>query len=263
MKKLFLVLLVFSTSSLFGQNLELTGGKDITQPGKVNPSLAGVQEDLVRLLTDAEIGQSYQLMLEGRLPLKLGNYMVGVERTFTDDVTNNMFNLTYARKSNKKKNKKFQWRYGGSLQFNTKSLTTPGFDSSSGYTFQDINGQTKSVKSLDELRSSVDYVDLVLGGSMTYNNLMAGLSLENFLGSDLSLTTVESRKLPFTTNFIFGGFLTAGKYTLFPSAVVMLNSDDFYAKTGVDFSAEKFNLAAVYIAENNSDDDCIYLVNST
>src|SRR6056300_696173 len=75
------------------QNLEFINGKDIRQPGKVNPSLAGVQEDLVRILTDANINNSYQIGAEGKLPFKLGNYMVGYERLFNDNVNNNIVNL--------------------------------------------------------------------------------------------------------------------------------------------------------------------------
>lgn len=236
-----------------GQNLELSSGKDIRQPGKINPALAGIQEDLIRVLSDAEINESYQFMLEGRIPLKMGNYMIGVERTFTDDVSNNMFNLTYGRKTNE--GKKFQWRYGASLKFNSKSLTIPGYDSSSGYVFKDINGEVKSVKSLNEIRNSVDYFDMEIGASMTYKNLIVGAGIENIMGNNVSLTTSETRSMPFTANVLVGGFINFGENNaLFPSAIFVMNEDEYYGKASIDFSTKKVNIAAAYINENDISD---------
>ncbi|MBT8326393.1 MAG: type IX secretion system membrane protein PorP/SprF, partial [Bacteroidia bacterium] len=231
----------------YSQNLELRSGKEIKQPGKVNPSLAGVQEDFLRLLTDAEVGKSYQFMVEGKLPLRLGNYMVGYERLFTDEVANNMINITYARTNKKDKllarkkedKKKFEWRYGATIQIHQKSFLKAGaFDSSAGgFQFQDINGEIQTVPKLDDINTSLDYFNVVLGGSMKYNNLMVGLSVENLLQQDVSLSKLESRKIPFTGNFIVGGFLPLGeKATLFPSAVAVFSSDDIFAKASIDLS---------------------------
>ena len=102
MRKIGWIVILGFTMNGWAQNLELNSGKDIRQPGKINPALAGIQEDLIRILSDAEVGQSYQLMLEGHIPFNIGNFMIGAERTFTDDVSNDMFNFTYARRKKRK-----------------------------------------------------------------------------------------------------------------------------------------------------------------
>lgn len=238
------------------QNLELTSGKDIKQPGKLNPALVGSGEDLIRVISDFQVGESAQFMLEGRIPFKLGNYMVGVERTFTDKVANTMFNVTYGRKSKGGKDKKFQWRYGGSLQFNQKSLSVGGYDSTAGgYTYKDINGDVRTLKTLDQIRSGVEYFDAQLGVNMSYKSLLLGASIENFLGQNVSLNTLETRNLAATVNVLFGGFLPVGeKLILFPSALVIANENDLYTKATLDLSFEKFNITTAFIQENDIQD---------
>lgn len=255
MRKIGIILLVGIGSSLFAQNLELSHAKDIRQPGKLNPALTGVQEDAFRFISDTELGQSYEVMVEGKLPFKLGNLMLGMERVYTDEVGNNMFNITYA-KASKDKKKKFQFRYGGSLQFNQKSILTPGYDSaSSRYQFKDLNGEVQEVKTLDEIRNGVDYMDAEFGVNMTYKNLLLGASIENFLGQDVSLSKLETRTKPFTANLMLGGFLSIGeKITLFPSVVAVSDGTDYYSKAGIDLSTEKLTLGASYILEQDIQD---------
>ena len=253
MRNLPILILVLISSSLLAQNLELRSGKSFEQPGKVNPSLAGVKEEVVRLLTDTEIGNSYQLMVEGKLPFKLGNYMVGYERLFTDNVANDMVNLTYGKES-KKGATKLNWRYGGTLQLNTKSLVQAGFDSASGYNFRDINGQVQNVASLSDINQSLNYFNIELGASITFANLMAGVSIDNFLGQNLSLVQNEVRKQELSVNAVLGGFLSIGKMTLFPSAVVSAQGEDLFANASVDLSLGKLNIGAGYILDPDMED---------
>jgi hypothetical protein len=251
-----ILVLTFSVSA---QNYELRSGKDIRQPGKLNPSLAGIQEDLIKVLTDADANSSFQLMLEGKMPFKLGNYMVGYERLTTGDVDNNMFNITYGRTSKKdikkKETNQVNWRYGATIQIHQKSFLQAGYDSSAGYQFIDLNGETKSVPRLEDISDNVDYFNFELGGSMTYKNLIVGLSVENLLKQNVSLVRGEARNLPFTGNLMVGGFLNLGEnITLFPSALAVYTPDDFYTKASLDFNANKFNFAAAYTLENEVQD---------
>ncbi len=255
MRKVGIVLVFCWAGIVSAQNLELTSGKDVKQPGKLNPALVGSGENLMRVISDFQLGESAQLMVEGRIPFKLGNYMVGVERTFTDNVANNMFNVTYGRKS-KGENKNFQWRYGGSLQFNQKSISVPGYDSTAGgYSYTDLNGEVRTLKSISQIRNGVEYFDAQLGVNMSYKNILMGVSVENFLGQNVSLDNLESRQLPFTANLLIGGFLNIGeKLVVFPSALVVANEDDFYTKGTLDLSFEKLNITAAYIQENDIQD---------
>jgi hypothetical protein len=248
MRKIGVLLLVLIAGLINAQNLELINGKDIKQPGKINPSLAGVQEDMIRIISDAEVGQSYQLMLEGKLPLKMGNYMVGVERLFNEDVVNNSFSITYNRKL-KTESKKFNWRYGGSLQFNQRSLLSiPGYDSAAGYRYTDINGQLKSVPKLADLETSLSQFDMEIGASANYKNLLFAVGAENIVGQNVSFVKNEKRRMPFTGNVMLGGFVKMGeKVTLFPSLVSTLSDEAIYVKGGMDFTTEKFNISAAYL----------------
>ncbi|MEY2924291.1 MAG: hypothetical protein RLZZ337_839 [Bacteroidota bacterium] len=232
------------------QNLEFINGKDIRQPGKVNPSLAGVQEDLVRILTDANINNSYQIGAEGKLPFKLGNYMVGYERLFNDNVNNNIVNLTYARTN--KKDKKLQYRYGATVNLFQKNFLKADYDTATNrYRFTDLNGEVQTVPTLQDVNTNVDYFDIKLGGSVTYRFLMAGVSVDNFIGQDVSLSKVDIRKVPFTTNFIIGGFFGIGdKLTVFPSVVAVLNSDNMYTKASADVATEKLLFSASYLLQD-------------
>jgi len=255
MRKIGIVLSVCFASLLSAQNLELTSGKDIKQPGKLNPALVGSGEQLIRVITDFKLGESAQFLVEGKLPLRLGNYMIGMERTFTEDVANNMFNVTYGRKS-KGKDKKFQWRYGGSMQFNQKSISVPGYDSTaSNYSYKDLDGEIRTLKTLDDMRSGIEYFDAQIGVNMSYKNLIMGVSVENFLGQDVSFNKLESRQLPVTANLLVGGFLGIGeKLVVFPSALLVTSEDDFYTKATLDLSFEKFNITTAYIQENDIQD---------
>ena len=239
----FIALLSFS-GMLFGQNLELLNGKDFKQPGKLNPAYAGSQEDLIRIISEVDYGKSLQLMVEGRLPLRLGNYMVGIERTYTPDASNNMVNITYGRKR-KGSNKNINWRYGGTLQLNQRSMTIPGYDS--GYRFQDINGQIGSRNNVDDFRSSFDFIDLDLGVSINSKNLFAGVALQHILGQNVSFVKSQSRSIPMAANFSLGGFLNLGpKLTIFPSVLMMVNTNQTFSKASLDFATTKFNISGSY-----------------
>ncbi len=249
-----LVLLIWGVGS--AQNLELRSGKDIKQPGKINPALAGVQGDLFKILSDAEVGKSYQLMLEGKIPLKLGNYMVGYERVFNENVANNMFNITYGRSNKKDKNRKnLNWRYGATVQIHNKAFIAAGFDSTAGYQFTDINGQVQSVPKLEDIETSLDYFNVELGGSLNYKNLIVGISIENMLQQNVSLAIGNERKIPFTSNLVIGGFVNiSDNITLFPAAIAVLAGKDFYTKASIDLSSKKVNFTAAYTAENELQD---------
>ncbi|MFT4827105.1 MAG: hypothetical protein ACI96L_000389 [Paracoccaceae bacterium] len=229
------------------QNLEFLNDKDVRQPGKINPAFAGIQEDLIRIITDAKVGESYELMLEGKLPLRLGSYMVGVERLYNEDVLNNMFNVTYNRQ--RKSNKIFNWRYGGSLQFNQRSLTIPDFDSvSANYQFTDINGQINTVKNREDLLGAIESFDVEIGLSGNYKNLLFGISAKNIIGQNISFVNGEERRVPLTTNMIVGGFVNLGdKITFFPSALFSATQDDIYAKGSLDITTKRFNISSAYI----------------
>lgn len=252
MKNIVCILLLLLSGNLIAQNLELRNGKDFEQPGKINPSLAGIQEDVVRLLTDTKVGSGFEFMLDGKLPLKLGTYMVGYERMFTEDVANSVVNVTYGREL---KNKKFNWRYGATFQMNNKSLVQSGFDSTTGYQFKDLNGELQSVANVGDLKDAISYVNLELGTSVKYNNLFAGLSIENLLQQNVSLDASAARKLPVTANLVLGGFMGLGdKITLFPSAVLVSSGSEIFARASLDLSTEKVNFGAAYTTEEQRQD---------
>ena len=234
--------------TLQAQNIELRNGTDITQPGQINPALAGLQEDFFRLLTNADLN-NYTFMIEGKIPLKLGNYMLGVDRISNDYISNSMFNLTYGRTS--KQDKKLSFRYGGSLQINTrKSLNTEGNDST-GFSFIDLNGEKTEFSSLSDLTGELSYFNLDFGASMQYNDLLVSLSLDNILNPNVSLVEGQNRALPFSANVLVGGFLNIGKnYTFFPSAMAIVNQDGFFAKAGLDFNTPYFNISGAYIKDD-------------
>lgn len=233
------------------QNLELRDGKDIKQPALVNPALAGLQEDMFRLLTNANLN-NYSFLVEGKIPLKMGNYTLGVNRISNEYVSNSMFNITYGRTN--KKDKKLKLRYGGSLQFSNRSSLKTDADST-GIRFVDLNGETSYLPKLTDLNSSISYVNFEFGGALQYNDLIASLSLQNILNPDVSLIDGEGRRLPLSANLMVGGFLHLGeKYTLFPSAIAVYNNEGYYAKTSLDFNTPYFNLAAAYIADELQQD---------
>lgn len=254
MKNILCIVLLFVSGSSAAQNLELRSGKDFEQPGKINPSLAGIQEDVARLLTDTKLGSGFEFMLDGKLPLKLGTYMVGYERMFTEDVANSVVNVTYGREI-KNKSKKFNWRYGATFQMNNKSLVQSGFDSTTGYQFKDLNGQIQSVANLADLSDAISYVNLELGTSVKYNNLFAGLSVENLLQQNVSLDASTKRKMPITANLVLGGFMGLGdNFTLFPSAVLVSAGDEVFARASLDLSTAKVNFGASYTSEDQRQD---------
>ena len=236
---------------LFGQNLEFLNGKDFKQPGKLNPAYTGAQEDLIRIISDVDYGKSLQLMVEGRLPLKLGNYMVGIERTYTPDASNNMVNITYGRKY-KGSNKNINWRYGGTLQLNQRSITIPGYDS--GYKFQDLNGQMGAANNVDDFRSSFDFMDLDLGVSVNSKNIFAGVALQHILGQNVSFVKSQSRSIPIAANFSLGGFLNVGsKLTVFPNVLMVVNQNESFRKASMDFATDKFNISGSYSKTNQAE----------
>ena len=246
----FIVLLSFS-GMLFGQNLEFLNGKDFKQPGKLNPAYTGAQEDLIRIISDVDYGKSLQLMVEGRLPLKLGNYMVGIERTYTPDASNNMVNITYGRKY-KGSNKNINWRYGGTLQLNQRSITIPGYDS--GYKFQDLNGQMGAANNVDDFRSSFDFMDLDLGVSVNSKNIFAGVALQHILGQNVSFVKSQSRSIPIAANFSLGGFLNLGsKLTVFPNVLMVVHQNESFRKASMDFATDKFNISGSYSKTNQAE----------
>ena len=236
---------------LFGQNLEFLNGKDFKQPGKLNPAYTGAQEDLIRIISDVDYGKSLQLMVEGRLPLKLGNYMVGIERTYTPDASNNMVNITYGRKY-KGSNKNINWRYGGTLQLNQRSITIPGYDS--GYKFQDLNGQMGAANNVDDFRSSFDFMDLDLGVSVNSKNIFAGVALQHILGQNVSFVKSQSRSIPIAANFSLDGFLNLGsKLTVFPNVLMVVHQNESFRKASMDFATDKFNISGSYSKTNQAE----------
>lgn len=253
MKKMLIVFLIFTgmiPANAQNQNLELINGKDIRQPGKMNPSLAGVQEDVIRFLSDADVRNSYQLGIEGKLPFKLGNYMVGYERLYNDAVSNNAVNLTYGR--TKKSNKNLQFRYGATVSLFQKNFLKADYDTlTDRYRFTDLNGEVQTVPNLNDVNTTIDYFDVKLGASINYRFLMAGVSVDNFMGQDVSLSKIDVRKVPFTTNVLVGGFFGLGeKLTIFPSVVAVLNAENIYAKASADLALEKWLFSASYLMQD-------------
>ncbi len=252
MKKI--IVLSICVCTLFisqAQNLEIRSGKDIKQPGLINPSLAGLQEDMFRLLTNANLND-FTFMAEGKIPFKLGNYMIGVDRISNEYVSNSMFNLTYGKTS--KQDKNLQFRYGGSLQINTRtSIKTDG--DTSGFTFIDLNGEATQFSSLTDLTGKLSYLNLEAGASMQYKELIVSLGLQNIMNPDVSLVNGTTRKLPMSVNLMVGGFLNLGKNnTLFPSVIGVYNADGYYAKASLDLNTQYFNIATAYIADHNQQD---------
>ncbi len=247
-------LLLFISALAVGsmaQDLEIKSSSDWRQPGNVNPALAGLKEDVFRVLSNTDLN-NYTLMLEGRLPFKLGNYMMGVQRTSNDYVSDNMFNLTYGRTS--KKNKNFHFRYGGSLEFHSRSSIKTDGDSVL-FAFTDLDGKRREFSSLSELTGELSYVNIDFGASINYNNLLMAVSLNNAFSPDVSLLQAEQRELPLQLNACIGGFIKlAENYTFFPSFIGVYQNNNFLAQAGVELYTKHINVAARYSLEELRDE---------
>lgn len=247
LKKLFVSVcfISFYSGHLFAQNLEMISGKELQQPGKVNPAMVGFQEELFRILSKAEFGQSYQLMVEGRVPLTKGSYLLGLERINSNNVNNTVFNLAYSKKIKKKKD--IQWRFGGNVKFNQKTLINTDFDSLSGYSYRDLDGITYFLSDLKNGHIQRSFIDLELGVTLDYKSLFAGLSFENVTMSNVSHQQFVKRNLPFTGNLVVGGFLAKDKeWVVLPNIMMSFNQEALLVKSGVDISYKNLNFSGRY-----------------
>ena len=245
------IVLLFLGTGLFAQNQELRFTTDLQQPGTVNPALAGLKEDIFRILSNTDLN-NYSLLVEGRLPLKLGNYMLGVQSQTNDYVKDNMFNLTYGRTI--KSDKAWTFRYGGSLQMRTRSnLKTDG--DSVAFSFVDLNGQLTQFRSLNQLRGDLNYVNLNFGASVNWNKLVVSAAVNNAFSPDVSLLINDERELPLQGNITVGGFINLGKnMILFPSYIGVFQEDDFLSRLSINLHTKHFNVAGMYTADKVQSD---------
>lgn len=255
-----LALFIFASNS-FAQTLtsaydqEIQQGKDITQPGQINPALAGLQEDVFRLLTNTNLND-LSFMVEGKIPLKLGNYMVGYERFGNDYVSESTFNITYGRTSKKDKDKKWRFRYGGSLEISSRtSLTNDDSTGASGFSIVDLDGNRYYFQVPNELNSSINYLNLEFGGALQYDNLILSASLDNLLNPNVSMIEGDKRRLPLNANVMIGGFISPSKeLTIYPSFISTLQADENYFMNGsIDVSYKYANLRVGYFANGAND----------
>jgi hypothetical protein len=189
-------------------------------------------------------------MVEGRVPLTKGSYLLGLERMNSNHVNNTVFNLAYSKKL--KKNKDLQWRYGGNLKFNQKTLTNTDFDSIIGHSYRDLDGITYFLSDLKNAHIQRSFIDLELGITLDYKSLFAGLSFENVTMSNVSHQQYVKRNLPFTGNLIVGGFLSKDKeWMILPNIILSFNQVAMLVKSGVDVSYKNLNFSARYNLLNN------------
>lgn len=233
--------------SLFAQNLELWANKNMKQPAKVNPAMAGLQESFFRLLTETDLN-NYNLMLEGKLPMKLGNYMLGFERLANEYVGDNMFNITYAKSY--KKNDDFLWRLGGSMEVHSRTLMSQDTGKAL-YRYTDLNGNVTEWHSLDQMVGEINYFNLDIGASLTYKKLLASLSVNNALSPNVSLIEGTERRLPLTAQFLLGGFVGLGKKaTLFPYANVSIFNNEYFTELNMVLKTQYINIGGSYINDS-------------
>lgn len=238
-----------------GQNKEIAQAKDITQPGQINPALAGLQEDVFRLLTNTDLND-FSLMFEGKIPFKLGNYMVGYERYANEDVSESTFNITYGRTSKKDKDKKWRFRYGGSLEFSSRtSLSNPDSNANGGFSIVDLDGNTYNFQLPNQLNSSINYMNLEFGGAVQYDNLILSASIDNLLNPNVSLIEGDKRRLALNTNVMIGGFIhPSQELTIYPSVIATYQANEEYFMTGsLDLNYKWANLRAGYVNDGISD----------
>lgn len=256
MKKIILAsLCLIQASFSFAQNKEISQAKDITQPGQINPALAGLQEDVFRLLTNTDLND-FSLMFEGKIPFKLGNYMLGYERFANDDVSESTFNITYGRTSKKDKSKKWRFRYGGSLEFSSRtSLSTPDSNANGQFNIVDLDGREYSFQLPTDLNASINYVNLEFGGAVQYDNLLISASIDNLLNPNVSLIEGEKRRLALNTNVMIGGFMHPTKdLTIYPSLIAIYQANEEYLlKGGVDINYKYANVSAGYLNDGITD----------
>ncbi|MFY0642923.1 MAG: type IX secretion system membrane protein PorP/SprF [Bacteroidia bacterium] len=247
----FSIFFIFIGSLAFAQNQELRYSTDLQQPGTVNPALAGLKEDVFRILTNTDLN-NYSLLVEGRLPLKLGNYMLGVQAETNDYIKDNMFNLTYGRTI--KSDKAWTFRYGGSLQMRSRSnLKTDG--DSVAFSFVDLNGQLTEFQSLSQITGDLSYVNINFGASVNWKNLLVSAAINNAFSPDVSLLQGEERELPLQVNMTVGGFLNLGENTtLFPSYIGVYQKDDFLSRLSLNLHTKHFNVAGMYTADKTQSD---------
>ena len=240
------VLMIFLA---LAQNKEIRHGKDITQPGQINPALAGLQEDMFRLLTNTDLND-ISFLIEGKIPFKLGNYMIGYDRTANEYVSESVFNLTYGRTSKKEKGREWTFRYGGSLEFSGRSSLSS--DSSNGvFSIVDLNGETTTFGLPTDLKDKINYVNLSFGGSMQFKKLILSLAVSNISNPAVSMIEGEKRNLPLSADIMLGGFVKLGEnITLFPSAIATFNNENYFVRTAVNMNTKYFNLNAAYLSDD-------------
>ena len=251
-----LLLLCFSLSmsaTVLAQDLEIRSTTDLRQPGLTNPALAGIREDMFRILSNTDLN-NFSFMVEGRIPFKLGNYLIGVQRTGNDEVTDNMFNLTYGR--TEKKDNGLSFRYGGSLEIHSRSSLSYGDSAGTGlFAFTDLDGQRTEFQSIDQLTGEINYMNLDFGASINYDKLLVSFALNNALAPDVSLIKGEKRKLATQAHLTVGGFIPlSDNYIFYPSAMAIYTGDNYLARAGIEVHSKYVNLAARYTMDEEISD---------
>jgi hypothetical protein len=105
----------------------------------------------------------------------------------------------------------------------------------------------RTVSSLQDLNTSLDFLNLQFGFSFNYESFIASVGFDNVIKQNVSFVDSVSRNLPLAGNIFIGGFLKWGENVIvFPSLIGSVFANQIYAEPSIDVNIKSFNFGTSF-----------------
>jgi Type IX secretion system membrane protein PorP/SprF len=236
---LFFLALATFTSVCVGQNLDFLNNKELSKLNKLNPAFTGILNQF-RILSNK--GEDFTLGFESRIAggknfigasynQQIAKSINSIKTSPILGLKRNGLRISFARDI--LQSDKLQLKVGGDL--NTQKTSTTEAATTDRFGIVDFSGNRYNfdTSNITDIKYHLRTIDVSLGASLLYRNLVLGLSARHLTTPNISMNSASKTKLPVEVTAELIGFVNLSQsFTLMPNLIASLKKrNDYVGRT--------------------------------